>query len=216
MSQNKLPSDPRILLDVLRSGISQLDPDLDTETLQVAIVASRFNSGVVDRLIQGAVKALTDQGLAPQGIALMRVPGAWELPLLAKRLADSGAFDGIIALGCVVRGETAHFDVIVNESGRGLMQVSLDSGVPISNGVLACEDEAQAIARAGGALGNKGEEAANALLELIGVIEAAETTFDMIELNDGHEAGLDIDEVMDAMEDMRQALEAQERKKKSR
>ncbi len=215
MSQNKLPTDPRAMLDVLRSGITQLDPDLNPETLQVAIVAARFNAGVVDRLVHGAVSTLIEKGVAPQGIALMRVPGAWELPLLAQRLALSGAFDGIIALGCVIRGETAHFDLIANESARALMQVGLDTQVPITNGVLACETEAQAIARAGGDAGNKGSEAAEALVELIGVIEAAETSFDLIELNQP-DADFDIDEVMDAMEDMRAALDESERKNKKK
>ena len=215
MSQNKLPTDPRAMLDVLRSGITQLDPDLNPETLQVAIVASRFNAGVVDRLVHGAVSALIEQGVAPQGIALMRVPGAWEVPLLAQRLAHSGAFDGIIALGCVIRGETAHFDLIANESARALMQICLDTEVPITNGVLACETEAQAVARAGGDAGNKGREAAMALIDLIGVIEAAETSFDLIELNQPG-ADFDMDEVMDAMEDMRAALDESERKKKKR
>jgi len=213
VSQKNLPTDPHTLLDVLRSGVTQLDPDLDTDNLQIAIVAARFNSGIVDRMIQGAVSTLIERGVAAPAIALMRVPGAWELPMLAKRLAESGAFDGIVAIGCVIRGETAHFDVISTESARALMQVSIATDTPIANAVLACENEAQALARAGGEHGNKGSEAANAVLDLIGVVEAVETTFDMLDLNQP-EDDFDIDEMMDAMEDMREALDESGRKKK--
>lgn len=212
VSQKKLPSDPRALLDVMRSGVTQVDPDLDVDNLQVAIVASRFNAAIVDRLVQGAVTTLIARGLPAEAIAVMRVPGAWEIPALVQRLARSSAFDGVIALGCVIRGETAHFELIANEATRALMDLGLQNDVPITNGLLACENEAQALARAGGEHGNKGSEAADALLDLIGVIEAAETSFDM--LADDMDADFDVGEMMDAMEEMRAALEESDRKKK--
>lgn len=212
MSQKKLPSDPRALLDVMRSGVTQVDPDLDVENLQVAIVASRFNAAVVDRLVQGAVTTLIARGLPAEAIAVMRVPGAWEIPALVQRLAHSAAFDGIIALGCVIRGETAHFELIANEATRALMQIGLATEVPVTNGVLACENESQAMARAGGEHGNKGSEAADAVLDLIGVIEAAEATFDM--LSGPVDSDFDVGEMMDAMEEMRATLEENDRKKK--
>ena len=136
-----------------------------------AILASRFNGDIVDQLAAGAVAALGGQGIATERILLVPVPGAWELPTIASRLAESGAFAAIIALGCVLRGETAHFDVLVNESARGLMQISIAHGLPIANGVLACDTLAQAEARAGGEFGNKGEEAALAALATAACVE---------------------------------------------
>ena len=136
------------------------------EGLTIAIVAARFNAHIVDPLVDGAKATLKAHGVDPQHRLVVRVPGAWELPNVAAKLARSGKVDAIVALGCVIRGETSHYDVIVNESARGLMQVSVETGVPVANGVLACENEAQAVARAGGDEGNKGVEAALAALEL--------------------------------------------------
>lgn len=138
----------------------------DVAGLTIAIVAARFNAPVVDRLVDGASAALAGRGVAAERRPVYRVPGAWELPQLAAALAKRGGIDAIAALGCVIRGETSHYEVIVNESARGLMQVSIAAGVPVANGVLAVENQAQAEARAGGSAGNKGAEAALAALEL--------------------------------------------------
>ncbi|MCE3005075.1 MAG: 6,7-dimethyl-8-ribityllumazine synthase [Xanthomonadaceae bacterium] len=141
--------------------------------VRIAVLASTFNGAIVDRLADGALGALREAGVPASDLAYAQVAGAWELPQLAARVAASGRCDAIVALGCVIRGETSHYDVIVNESARGLMQVSLEHRLPVANGVLACEDEDQAWARAGGAQGNKGAEAAEAVLALLGTLRAA-------------------------------------------
>jgi 6,7-dimethyl-8-ribityllumazine synthase len=140
---------------------------------RVAVLASTFNGAIVDRLADGALATLVGAGVAPADVLFAQVPGAWELPQLAARLAAAGRCEAIVALGCVIRGETSHYDVIVNESARGLMQVSVTHRLPVANGVLACEDEDQAWARAGGSAGNKGAEAAEAVLAMLGVLRAA-------------------------------------------
>lgn len=132
---------------------------------RIVVVAARFNAVIVDRLVDGARSELARLGFADAEIEVFRVPGAWELPLAAQAAARAGA-DAVIALGCVIRGETGHYDVIVNESARGLMQAMLATGVAIANGVLAVENPNQAEERAGGAHGNKGAEAAAAAVEL--------------------------------------------------
>ena len=151
-------------VDLARFGVRDVAPRA-RDAARIAVVAARFNQGIVDRLIEGALAALEDHGVAPDSITLVRVPGAWELPQAARAIAQGGRADAIVALGCVVRGETSHYEVIVNESARGLMQVAIETGIPVANGVLACENEAQALARAGGDDGNKGAEAALAALE---------------------------------------------------
>lgn len=140
---------------------------------RIAVLASTFNGAIVDRLADGALDALREAGIAPADLLFVQVSGAWELPQLAARLAAAGRCDAIVAVGCVIRGDTSHYDVIVNESARGLMQVSIEHRLPVANGVLACEDEEQAWARAGGAGGNKGAEAAAAVLALLSVLRAA-------------------------------------------
>lgn len=132
---------------------------------RIAIVAARFNARFVDRLVEGAVGALKAHG-APEA-TVVRVPGAFELPLAAKRFAEGDAMDAIIALGAVVRGETPHFDYVSGACAHGVMKVGVETGVPVIFGVLTTDTEAQAEARAGGAEGNKGEEAALAALEMI-------------------------------------------------
>jgi 6,7-dimethyl-8-ribityllumazine synthase len=164
MSKNQAGSDQPDV-DLARFGVRDVAPRA-RDAARIAVIGAQFNHGIVDRLIEGALAALEDHGVAPDSITLVRVPGAWELPQAARAIAHGGRADAIVALGCVIRGETSHYDVIVNESARGLMQVACDSGIPVSNGVLACENEAQALARAGGAEGNKGAEAALAALEM--------------------------------------------------
>lgn len=125
-----------------------------------AIVHSRYNDDVVQKLVRGARDSLQSQGVAGGDIRVVEVPGAWELPLAAAYAADEEDVVAVIALGCVVRGQTRHYEHVADECARGLMTVQLESGVPVSNGVLAVERYDDALERAGGALGNKGEEAA--------------------------------------------------------
>lgn len=131
-----------------------------------AVIASRWNGAIVDVLVDGARNAFAAHGVADDALDVVRVPGAWELPVLAQRLAAAGGHAVIVALGCVVRGETRHFEHVADECARGLMRVALDSGVPVLNGVLAVDDEADAWARAGGARGNKGADVALAAIEM--------------------------------------------------
>jgi 6,7-dimethyl-8-ribityllumazine synthase len=131
------------------------------------IVAARFNAEIVDALIAGARKALLDNGVSESAIDVMHVPGAFEVPLAAQRAARSGQFDGIVALAAVVRGGTPHFDYVSAESIGGLGRVALESDIPVGNGVLTVDDMQQALDRAGGSEGNKGEEAALAVIEMV-------------------------------------------------
>lgn len=133
---------------------------------RVAIVASRFNSTIVDRLLQGALEELDRLGVAAADRVVLRVAGAWEIPVALESLARRGSFDAMVALGAVVRGETPHFDFVAGECSRGIADVALRHALPIGFGVLTCDDEQQALDRAGGALGNKGAEATSAALEL--------------------------------------------------
>jgi 6,7-dimethyl-8-ribityllumazine synthase len=141
-------------------------PALDGAGKRFAIVAARFNGEVVDRLVEGAVKALVAHGVRPADIEVHRVPGAWEIPLALGALAKRGGCAGLVALGAVIRGETPHFDFVAAECSRGIAEVSLRHGLPVGFGVLTCDTLAQALERAGGAAGNKGEEAALAALEV--------------------------------------------------
>ncbi len=137
------------------------------EAARFAIVASRWNGDIVERLLAAAQGAFAEQGVAADAVDTLRVPGAWELPVLAKHLAASGVYAAVVALGCVVRGETRHYEHVADQCAAGLMRVALDTGVPVMNGVLAVEHEADAWARAGGAHGNKGADVAVAALEFV-------------------------------------------------
>jgi len=132
-----------------------------------AIIASRWNPGIVDALIDGARRAFADHDVAEGNIDLLRVPGAWEIPLAAEKLALTDRYAAIIALGCVVRGETRHYEHVADGCAQGLMRVALDHGVAVLNGVLAVERHEDAQARAGGAHGNKGAEVALAAMEIV-------------------------------------------------
>ena len=131
-----------------------------------AILASRWNPRITDALVDGARQAMRDQGVGESDIDLVRVPGAWELPVAAAALAATGTYSALVALGCVVRGETRHYEHVADECAKGLMRVAIDYRLPVANGMLAVEDHAHAQSRAGGAHGNKGEEAALAALEM--------------------------------------------------
>ena len=136
-----------------------------------AVIASRWNGEIVDVLVEGARAAFAAHGVSDAALDVLRVPGAWELPVLARQLAHGGRYTAIVALGCVVRGETRHFEHVADECARGLMRVALDAGVPVLNGVLAVEDEADAWARAGGARGNKGADVALSAIEMAAVLQ---------------------------------------------
>ena len=135
-------------------------------------MVSRFNSFITERLLQSAYDGLVRSGVAKRDIVLARVPGAFEIPLAARTLAETGKYHAIICLGCLLRGDTAHYDVIVNEVTRGIGQSAQETGVPHAFGVLTCENLEQAIDRAGLKMGNKGFEAALAAVEMASLREA--------------------------------------------
>lgn len=141
------------------------------EGARFAILASRWNPRITDALVDGARRAFAAHGVAADAIDVVRVPGAWELPVIAARLAIAGRHVALVVLGCVVRGETRHYEQVADGCAQGLMQVAIAHRLPIANGVLAVEDHADAEARAGGAHGNKGEEAALAAIELADLLE---------------------------------------------
>ncbi len=137
---------------------------------KMAVLASRWNPSITDTLLMGARACLKEHGLSDAQVDVVRVPGAWELPVAANALAASKKYQAIIALGCVVRGDTRHYEHVADECARGLMDVALKFNVPVCNGVLAVEDYAHAQARAGGSAGNKGEEVALAALEMANLL----------------------------------------------
>lgn len=151
--------------------MNKIEGMLQANGLNIAIVATRFNDFVVDRLISGAEDYLVRHGASSSNIDLIRIPGAFELPIICKKLAASKKYHGIIALGAVIRGATPHFDFVANEATKGLAHVSLEYDTPIGFGLLTTDSIEQAIERAGLKAGNKGAEAASALLETIRVLE---------------------------------------------
>jgi 6,7-dimethyl-8-ribityllumazine synthase len=147
--------------------MSHYEGDLRSpEGARFAIIASRWNPRITDTLVAGARKTFADNGVSENAVDVIRVPGAWEIPLTAARLAAAGQHAAVVALGCVVRGDTRHYEQVADGCSEGLMRVALDYGIPVANGVLAVERHEDAMARAGGSHGNKGEEAALAALEM--------------------------------------------------
>jgi 6,7-dimethyl-8-ribityllumazine synthase len=146
----------------------KIDGGLNAAGLRFGIVVSRFNSFITERLLQGAVDALDRSGASGENVDVVHVPGAFELPLVAKKLAATGKHDALIAIGCVLRGETTHYDYVCSETARGLQLAQMDSGVPVMFCVLTCDTLEQAIDRAGLKGGNKGYDAG------IGAIEMAQ------------------------------------------
>ncbi len=132
-----------------------------------AIVAARFNAFIVERLVEGALDALVRHGADPKNLSVVRVPGAWEIPLVCQRLAKSGKLDALVAVGAVIRGSTPHFDHVANAVSKGVAQASMESGVPIAFGVLTTDSIEQAVERAGTKAGNKGFDAAMTALEMV-------------------------------------------------
>ena len=143
-----------------------LEGDLSAHDMNFAIVAARWNAVITDRLLQGALDCLLRSGAHRDRIEIVRVPGSWEIPATARQLAESRRFDAVITLGCLIRGETAHYEAIYNEVARGIGQSQQDTGVPHAFGVLTCENLEQALDRAGLKSGNKGFEAAAAAIEM--------------------------------------------------
>ena len=150
--------------------ITTIEGDLNARDLRVSIVAARFNEFIVESLIKGAVHCLTQHGATESAIELIRVPGAYEMPLAVDKVAASRRADGIIALGAVIRGSTPHFDYVSGECMRGVAASAKTHGIPIGMGVLTTDTIEQAIERAGTKAGNKGEEAALAMLEMVNLI----------------------------------------------
>ena len=142
-----------------------------SENFKIGIVASRFNDFVVGRLVDGALDGLKRHNVKEENITLAKVPGAFEIPVAAKKMAESKKFDAIICLGAVIRGATSHYDYVCNEVSKGIAQVSLESGVPVLFGVLTTENIEQAVERSGSKAGNKGTECALAAIEMIQLLK---------------------------------------------
>ncbi|GAB4261069.1 6,7-dimethyl-8-ribityllumazine synthase [Deferrisoma sp.] len=149
-----------------------IEGKLTSQGLRIALVASRFNSFVTDRLVEGAVDAVVRTGGDPDAIRVYKVPGAFEIPLVAKKLATSGRFDAVVCLGAVIRGSTPHFDYVASEVAKGVALVALETGLPVTFGVLTTDTLEQAIERAGSKAGNKGFEAAMAAIETANLLRA--------------------------------------------
>jgi len=155
------------------NDIQEIQGQVEGEGLRFAVVASRFNRQLCDLMVEGAVECLSRHGVADDDLSVVRVPGAFEIPLALEELAASGQVDGLVALGVVIRGDTPHFDYVCNEASRGCSRVCLEHRLPVGFGLLTCDDQEQAAARAGGRsqgdLG-KGWEAALAALEMAGLL----------------------------------------------
>jgi 6,7-dimethyl-8-ribityllumazine synthase len=147
-----------------------LEGRLIGEGLKFALVVSRFNSFITERLLEGALDCLRRKGVPEDNLTVVRVPGAWEIPLVTKRLAQSKAYDAVICLGAVIRGATPHFDYVAAEVSKGIAQVNLETGVPILFGILTTDTLEQAIERAGSKAGNKGFAAADAAIEMVNLL----------------------------------------------
>lgn len=149
-----------------REAPSQIRGDLKATGLRFGIVVSRFNSFITERLLAGALDALERAGADGKQIDVVRVPGSFEVPVAAKKMGESRKYDAVICIGCVIRGETAHFDYVASEAARGVQLAQMDTGVPMAFCVLTCDTLEQAIDRAGAKSGNKGFEAGLAALEM--------------------------------------------------
>lgn len=141
------------------------------EGMRVAIVASRFNEIIVNKLLGGAVDGLVRHGVEEDNITAAWVPGAFEIPLAAKKLAESGKYDAVICVGAVIRGQTSHYDYVCNEVSKGIAQVGLSTGLPVLFGIVTTENIEQAIARAGSKAGNKGYDCALSAIEMVNLLE---------------------------------------------
>ncbi len=147
-----------------------IEGKLDASGMKFALVVARFNDFITERLLGGAIDALIRHGADEENITVLRVPGGWEIPLTAKKLAESGNYDAVICLGAIIRGSTPHFDYVAAEAAKGIAQASLETGVVISFGVLTTDTLEQAIERAGSKAGNKGQAAAMAAIEMVNLL----------------------------------------------
>ena len=150
------------------ADIREIEPNLAGNGLRVGIVMARFNKEIGEGLLSGCCQELGRLGVAPGSVTLATVPGALELPLLLQTMAKSGKYDALVALGCVIRGETYHFEIVSNESARGITDVQLETGIPIANAVLTVENDDQALVR----MHQKGTEAAQAAVEMVNLLKA--------------------------------------------
>jgi 6,7-dimethyl-8-ribityllumazine synthase len=149
-----------------KSQPDQIRGEFKADGLHFAIVASRFNEFITERLLRGALDALARAGATDEQIEVVRVPGSFEIPVAAKKLAESGKYDAVICIGCVLRGETSHYDYVCSEAARGIQLAQMDTGVPMAFCVLTCDTLEQAIDRAGSKGGNKGFDAGLAAVEM--------------------------------------------------
>ena len=147
-----------------------IEGSLTVDKQKFALVVSRFNEFVTSKLVSGAVDTLVRHGCAENNITCIRVPGSFELPFAAKKAAGSGAYDAVICLGCVIRGQTPHFEYVAGQAARGIAQVSLDTGVPVTFGLITAATREQAIARAGSKAGNRGADAAASAIEMVNLV----------------------------------------------
>lgn len=139
---------------------------------RIAIVAARFNEAITMKLVEGAAASLASHGVPAEGVDVAWVPGAFEIPFVARKMAASGRYSGVVCLGAVIRGETAHFELVANEAARGVAEAARDTGIPVIFEILAVDTVAQAEDRAGGGHGNKGWEAAEAVLAMASLLES--------------------------------------------
>jgi 6,7-dimethyl-8-ribityllumazine synthase len=153
-------------------GVRVIEGDLDAKGARFAILVSRFNSFITDRLLAGAVDTLRRLGASPGDITVIKVPGAWELPQTAARVLETESYDAVLALGCLMKGDTIHFDLIASEAAKGLSALGQASKIPVIFGVLTTNDLEQAVHRAGAKYGNKGAEVAQAAVEQVRVYAA--------------------------------------------
>ncbi len=154
--------------------IKTIEGSLTVQKGNFCLVVARFNSFIVESLLDGALDALKRHGADEKQITIVRVPGAFEMPIVVDKLAKSGKYDGIIALGAVIRGGTPHFDYVAGECVKGIAQVTLQQGIPVSFGVLTVDSIEQAIERAGTKAGNKGAEAAQSTIEMVNLLSQIE------------------------------------------
>ena len=151
--------------------VKQYQGKMDAKGIRCALVLSRFNEFIGKKLLEGAVDSLVRHNASEDDLEVIWVPGAWEIPVITKKLAESGRFDCVICLGAVIRGDTPHFDYIANEVTKGIAQVSLTSGLPVTFGIVTCDNLQQAIERAGTKSGNKGAQAAESAIEMVQLLK---------------------------------------------
>ncbi len=153
------------------SSIKEFAGEFNPGKAKFGIAVARFNSFIVESLVEGAVDTLQRHGVADKDIEIVRVPGAFELPVIVQAMANSGKYESVIALGAVIRGSTPHFDIVADASAKGLATIALDTGLPIINGILTTDSIEQAIERAGTKAGNKGAEAAVTAIEMTSLLK---------------------------------------------